>query len=129
MPEHSNWKALGESAWKVRDNAHLHGKTAVGAAVLSAQGNIYTGCNVEHRFRAHDVHSEVNALTTMTAAGDGPAVAVVIAAERDRFTPCGGCLDWIFELGGPECAVAFQCQPGGEFDTLRADELMPHYPC
>ncbi len=67
----------------------------------------------------------------MTSAGDGPpAVAIVIAAERDRFTPCGGCMDWIFELGGPPgVLVTFQGTPGGQLDTLRADELMPHYPC
>ncbi|ART68174.1 hypothetical protein BTO20_05855 [Mycobacterium dioxanotrophicus] len=120
---------LSDAAWGARENAHLHGKTAVGAAALSAQGNMYSGCNVEHRFRAHDVHAEVNALTSMTAAGDGPAVAIVIAAARERFTPCGSCLDWIFELGGPDCLVSFQGQPGGPVETLRADELMPHYPC
>lgn len=120
---------LAPAAWRARTNAHLHGRTAVGAAVLSAQGNIHAGCNVEHRFRAHDVHAEVNALTSMIAAGDGPAVAIVIAADREQFTPCGGCLDWIFELGGPGCLVAFQRTPGAPVDMYRADELMPKYPC
>jgi len=106
----------------------VHGKTMVGAAVLSARGNVYAGCNVEHRFRSHDVHAEVNALTTMAAAGDGPAVAVLVASERDRFTPCGGCLDWIFELGGAETIVSFEPRPGRHRSTYRADELMPHYP-
>lgn len=122
------WSPLGDAAWAVREHARVHGKTKVGAAVLAASGAVYSGCNVEHRFRSHDVHAEVNALTSMAAAGDGPAVAVLIASERERFTPCGGCLDWIFELGGPGCAVAFQGRPGGEPLVLRADELMPHYP-
>lgn len=120
---------LQDAAWEVREFAHLHGKTAVGAAVLSNTGSIYCGCNIEHRFRAHDVHAEVNALTNMASAGDGPAVQIIIAAARDNFTPCGGCLDWIFELGGPECLVSFQGQPHGPLLTLRADELMPYYPC
>jgi cytidine deaminase len=96
--------------------------------VLSSSGGIYVGCNVEHRFRSHDVHAEVNALTNMVSAGDDGAVAVVIAAERDRFTPCGGCLDWIFELGGPDCGVGFQGTPNGSIEVLPAKELMPHYP-
>jgi hypothetical protein len=33
--------------------------------------------------------AEVNALTTMAAAGDGPATAVLVAGERERFMPCG----------------------------------------
>jgi cytidine deaminase len=124
-----DWQRLAKGAWTVRDLARVHGKTRVGASVLSAQGNVYLGCNVEHLFRSHDVHAEVNALTTMAAAGDSLAVAVLIAAQRDRFTPCGSCLDWIFELGGPATLVAFQGdQDRGTIAVLRADELMPHYP-
>jgi cytidine deaminase len=123
------WQQLAEQAWAVRENARVLGKTPVGAAVLSShEGAVYAGCNIEHVFRSHDVHAEVNALTTMAAAGHGPAVAVLVAAERERFTPCGSCLDWIFELGGPKVLVAFQGHHGGPIDVLRADELMPHYP-
>jgi cytidine deaminase len=53
---------------------------------------------------------------------------VLILSDRERFTPCGGCLDWIFELGGADCLVAFQRAPGASLEVLRADELMPHYP-
>ncbi len=125
----ADWNQLAERAWTVRDRARVHGRTMVGAAVMSLQRRVHAGCNVEHRFRSHDVHAEVNALTTMTSAGEGPATAILIASMRERFTPCGGCLDWIFELGGPGCIVAFQGAPGGPFLRLRADELMPHYPC
>jgi cytidine deaminase len=127
-PSDEEWRQLASAAWDARDRARVHGRTMVGAAVLSAQGRVFAGCNVEHRFRSHDVHAEVNALTTMASAGDGPAVAVVVASDRERFTPCGSCLDWIFELGGPACFVSFQGEPGGKLLTMRADELMPHYP-
>jgi len=122
------WRALGQAAWQVREHARAHGPTRVGAAVLTTEGMIFIGCNVEHRFRSHDVHAEVNALTSMVAAGGTTAVAVLVAAERDRFTPCGSCLDWIFELGGAGCLVAFQPRPEASIVALRADELMPHYP-
>lgn len=123
-----DWPGLAEKAWGVRANARAHGPTHVGAAVLASDGTVFVGCNVEHRFRSHDVHAEVNALGCMVAAGGGDAQAILIAAERDHFTPCGACLDWIFELGGPRCLVAFQGVRGGEVVTRRADELMPHYP-
>src|SRR5687768_7490217 len=97
--EDIDWAQLSKRAWAVRENARVHGNTRVGAATLSSEGGIFVGCNVEHQFRSHDVHAEVNALTSMIAAGHSNAVAILIAAERDRFTPCGGCLDWIFELG------------------------------
>ncbi len=122
------WQALGDAAWEVREHARVHGPTRVGAAALTAEGAIFVGCNVEHRFRSHDVHAEVNALTCMVAGGGTQAVAVLVAAERDRFTPCGSCLDWIFELGGAGCMVAFQPKRDARIEALRADELMPHYP-
>lgn len=122
------WQQLADAAWHAREHARVHGKTMVGSAVLSEQGRIFKGCNVEHRFRSHDVHAEVNALTNMVTSGDGSAVALLIASQRERFTPCGACVDWIFELGGPHCLVAFQSAPGGPITCFRADELMPHYP-
>lgn len=122
------WRDLSSAAWRVRRNARIYGPTQVGAAVLSETGRIYFGCNMEHRFRSHDVHAEVSALSAMVASGGERAKALLVAAERDRFTPCGGCLDWIFELGGPECLVAFQSQPDARVEILFARELMPHYP-
>lgn len=119
---------MAKKAWLVRENAYLIGKTSVGCAVLSKSGNIYVGCNVEHKFRCHDVHAEVNAITNMIAAGDTELIAIVIAAQRDRFTPCGSCMDWIFPFGGDFCWVAYQSEPNGELKAFQAGELMPYYP-
>src|SRR6188472_3095923 len=94
------WGRMAAAAWQARDHARVHGKTRVGAAVLTAGDRMFAGCNVEHIFRSHDIHAEVNALASMVAAGHGPATAILVVAERERFTPCGSCLDWIFELGG-----------------------------
>jgi cytidine deaminase len=122
------WETLATAAWEVRRNAHLYGPTAVGAAVLTADGRVFVGCNVEHRFRSHDVHAEVNAITTMVAHGEKKLRAVMIAAERDRFTPCGACMDWIFQFGSDSCEIGWQKKEGGQIEILTAGELMPHYP-
>jgi len=119
---------LAEQAWQVRANARIIGDTKVGCAVLTSDGRTFTGCNVEHKFRCHDVHAEVNAITSMVSAGFRSCVAVVIAAERNRFTPCGGCMDWIMEFGSGETVVGFQGTRGGEIQAYKAHDLMPHYP-
>lgn len=119
---------LAQQAWAVRENSFVIGKTLVGCALFSSRGNIYTGCNVEHKYRCHDVHAEVNALTTMVAAGESSAEIILIVADRERFTPCGGCMDWIMQFGGKETVVAFQNVEDGEFFIFAAKELMPHYP-
>jgi cytidine deaminase len=117
---------LAKAAWSVRDNARVLGKTRVGCAARSSNGEVWVGCNVEHRFRSHDIHAEVNAISSMVAGGQQRLVTVAIAAQRERFTPCGACLDWIFEFGGPECVVAVQNER--KLEVLTAHELMPHYP-
>jgi cytidine deaminase len=93
-----------------------------------ASGRIWLGCNVEYKFRSHDIHAEVNAIGSLVAGGDQRLEAVFIAAERERFTPCGSCMDWIFELGGDSCLVAAQSSPGGQILVFSAGELMPFYP-
>ena len=120
--------ALSSSAWAVREKSYIFGDTKVGAAVLSASGKIYVGCNVEHQFRCHDVHAEVNAVTNMVAAGEYDLVAVFVAAERERFTPCGSCMDWIFQFGKDSCVISYQAQIDGEITSYVFHEMMPYYP-
>lgn len=119
---------LAKAAWEVRNHARILGKTRVGCAALSASGRTWAGCNVEHQFRSHDIHAEVNAISSMVAGGDLKLAALVIAADRDYFSPCGACMDWVFEFGGPECLVAWQGFADGPMKELRASDLMPHYP-
>lgn len=119
---------LSGSAWSVRENARLIGATAVGCVALDAEGRTWPGCNVEHRFRSHDIHAEVNAIGAMISGGCTVLVAVLVAAKRDRFTPCGACMDWIWEFGGPDCLVGVQSRQHGPIEILLAGEIMPHYP-
>ena len=121
------WEKLAKSAWNCRENARVLGKTKVGAAVLS-NGEIFGGCNIEHQFRSHDIHAEISAISGMISSGSKKLDAILVVAERDNFTPCGGCLDWIFEFGGPTCLVGYQTEKSGKITVFEAKELMPHYP-
>ncbi len=120
--------ALVASAWLARAHARVLGGTAVGCAVLGRAGKFSQGCNIEHRFRSHDIHAEVNAISSMVTTGETELRAIAIAAERERFSPCGACLDWIFELGGPTCIVAWASAPDLPPHVLTAADLMPFYP-
>lgn len=123
-----DWAKLSNLSWKVRDNASIIGKTRVGASIVTPDGNYYTGCNVEHRFRNHDVHAEVNAITNMISSGEKKLDVILIVAERENFTPCGSCLDWIFQFGGSDCLVGVQSSINGGIKIFQAKELMPYYP-
>ncbi len=119
---------LAIAAWQVRDKAIIFGTTKVGCAIVTRKGDIFLGCNIEHPFRSHDVHAEVNALSSMVASGGSDPLALVIVAERQLFTPCGACMDWIMHLGSHECMIFAQSQRNGEMRSFTAKELMPYYP-
>ncbi len=121
------WALMATAAWNCRKNARILGKTKVGASTYS-DGKIFGGCNIEHKFRSHDIHAEISAISGMISAGNKKLDAILIVAARTKFTPCGGCLDWIFEFGGPKCLVGYQTKKDGKITTFKAEELMPHYP-
>jgi len=100
----------------------------VGCAVLDERGHISVGCNIEHRYRSHDIHAEVNAISSLVVAGGSNLVAIFVAAERERFTPCGSCLDWIFEVGSEATIVYTQREKNGSVVVHSARQLMPYYP-
>jgi len=118
-------------AWKVRKNAFISptGKTKVGAVVYNKdEESMFPGCNIQHRYRTPDVHAEANAISTLVASGLKTFHIILVVAEREKFTPCGGCMDWIMEIGGPTTQVMFQGELNGNICVYTAEELMPHYP-
>jgi len=125
--EKKTWDKLSNIAWKFSKNARVLGKTRVGCAVLSDK-EIFGGCNIEHKLRSHDIHSEISAISSMVSAGCKKLDAILVVSQRDKFTPCGGCLDWIFEFGGPKCLVGYQTKKTGKITFFQAKELIPHYP-
>lgn len=122
------WTIMSEKSWKSQKNAKVIGTTKVGAAALSSRGEVFVGCNVEHRFRSHDIHAEVSAISSLVSQGEAELMAILVVAERENFTPCGSCMDWIYEIGGPECVVGFQNKESGPIKKFLAKDLMPYYP-
>ena len=122
------WKKLSDMAWLCRKNSRVLGTTKVGAAALSSDGNVFGGCNVEHRFRSHDIHAEVSAISALVSSGAKKLDIVLVVAERENFTPCGSCMDWIYEMGGPNCIIGYQNKESGKIKKFLAKDLMPYYP-
>jgi cytidine deaminase len=123
-----DWEMLSARAWEARERSYLVGNTAVGAALITKDGQVFTGCNVEHRYRINDVHAEVNCITNMVNGGCTNIAAIVVVANRKRFTPCGSCLDWIIQFGELDCLIGYQQSPDSKVIIHSARELMPFYP-
>lgn len=119
---------LSDIAWAVRENARILGKTRVGCACVTMNNRYFSGCNIEHKYRSHDIHAETNAISSLIANGGKDIAYILIVAEREQFTPCGSCMDWIFEIGNEKTMVGFQNKKFGKIKWHTAGELMPFYP-
>lgn len=96
-----NWTPLIELAWQTRDRAYApYSSFHVGAAVQDAQGNIFTGCNVENLSFGLTICAERAAIATAIAAGSRDLRAVVVVADTDTpISPCGACRQVMAEFG------------------------------
>ncbi len=99
----------------------------VGAAVVSRNGSIYAGCNVENASFGLTQCAERAALTTAIAAGEQPGdlVCLVIYIPGDaRHPPCGACRQVMRELMSPDSRV-YSFGDGEAYRVWSADEYLP----
>lgn len=122
-----DWNHLFNLATESRKNAIAH-TTKVGAALITENGKYYSGCNIEQIYRNKDIHAEVCAISKMVSSGVKTFLGIIIVSDRERFTPCGACMDWIFQFGGENTLVAYKNILGGDIEIYEAKELMPYYP-
>lgn len=98
----------------------------VGAVVLTEDGQVFEGANVENAAYPLSACAEQNALRTMAAAGvRSPVIAVAVVGDGDEAcTPCGGCRQVIFEFGAD--ATVYASGDGGRPLVAHIRELLPH---
>jgi cytidine deaminase len=115
-----------QAALDVRQRAYAdYSKFLVGAALLAADGTIYTGCNVENASYGLTICAERAAVFSAVAAGQRKFDLLAIATSGGA-TPCGACRQVLAEFA-PDLAVLLVDvdQPHSVHETnLR--ELLPH---
>jgi cytidine deaminase len=120
-------ESLIEAAQKVRANAYApYSVYSVGAAVLGADGNVYTGCNVENVSFGLCMCAERVAIGQMVSSGCRK-IAEVAVATRDGGTPCGMCRQTLTEFTDePERVMIWLVNDAGERDSFSLAELIPN---
>jgi cytidine deaminase len=98
----------------------------VGAAVLTEQGQVFSGCNVENASYGLTICAERSAIVTAVqqAAGAKLAIRAVAVANGDELpcSPCGACRQVIFEFG-ENAVVIFKGQQG--YMEMPIQDLLP----
>jgi cytidine deaminase len=98
----------------------------VGAAVLTARGEIFSGCNVENASYGLTICAERNAVFQAVAHGARPLViraVVVFTPTAVPTAPCGACRQVLNEFG-PDAEVVSVCD-GPVVNRHRLAELLP----
>jgi cytidine deaminase len=112
-----DWPALRAAATAAAERAYApYSGLRVGAAGLTADGQVVTGCNVENSSYGLTLCAECGLVSALHASGAGAphasgagagalrAVAVV-AGDGQPLLPCGRCRQLLLEAGGPDLLV------------------------
>ena len=125
--------ALVEQALAMRERAYApYSQMAVGAALLSADGRIFGGCNIENAAYSPTICAERCALCAAVAAGAREFVAIAVAGGPADccdelpafFYPCGVCRQVLREFCGDDFAV-ITVRSRQEWQELSLSQLLP----
>ncbi|GLH73555.1 cytidine deaminase [Geothrix limicola] len=126
-PQSPAWTPLLEAAWTARSHAHApYSHFQVGAALLTAEGAVFGGCNVENAAYPVCLCAERGALSAAVAAGlrpGGLVAAVVVTDVAELTPPCGACRQALIEFAG-ELPVLLANHHGRQLHRL--ENLLPH---
>lgn len=116
---------LIEAARQARDRAYApYSDFQVGAAVLTAGGEIISGCNVESTSYGLTICAERIALGSALSQGFRDFQAIALWADGTAKTwPCGACRQWIAEHLPPDAPVIKGTDEGFKHQTV--EELLP----
>jgi len=118
--------SLVEAARAATEESHApYSEYYVGAAIETADGSVYTGCNIENANYSNSLHAEEVAIGSAIADAHREFERIAVTSEeRDGVTPCGMCRQTLIEFCDADFPVI--CDEGdGETTTYRLGELIP----
>ena len=117
---------LVQAARKARENAAApFSKFKVGAALRTAAGKVYHGCNVENATYGLTVCAERVALLSALAAGERKFTAIAVVTQSEEpSTPCGPCRQLMWEYCGDIDVTLANLE--GKTIEYKLSTLFPH---
>ncbi|MEH7108639.1 cytidine deaminase [Bacillus sp. JJ1764] len=117
---------LIEEAKKAREKAYVpYSKFGVGAALLTTDGTLYHGCNIENAAYSMCNCAERTALFSAYSRGDRNFKMMAVVADTERpCSPCGACRQVISELCPRDMKVILT-NLKGDIQEITVEDLLP----
>lgn len=123
---------LLDAAQQARENSYSpYSKFKVGAAVLTDDGQIFSGTNIENASYGLTVCAERNAIFAAVGAGRRKLRALALITQKlpglDFNSPCGACRQVMSEFIAPEAPIYIAVLDGNKRTVFckRMEEIMP----
>ena len=123
---------LVELALEARNRSYApYSHFMVGAALLTNDGKVYQGCNIENASFSPTVCAERTAFFKAISEGDREFVKIAVVGspegEVDRYAaPCGVCRQVMTEFCDPEtCEIIFGISPE-KYEVHLLKEIIPY---
>ena len=121
-----NFEKLFNAAKMVRENAHVpYSNFKVGAAFLTDDNSIVSGCNVENAAYPQSQCAEASAIGNLVSQGFSKIIEVVVIGSGSLIcSPCGGCRQRLREFASLDIQI-HMCNSEGHLKTSTLKELLP----
>ncbi len=121
-----NFDKLFNAAKTVRENAHVpYSNFKVGAAFLTEDGSIISGCNVENAAYPQTQCAEASAIGSLISSGYKKINEIVVIGSGSLLcSPCGGCRQRIREFASLDLKI-HMCNEEGHMKTSTLEDLLP----
>ena len=122
---------LARAAIEARKTAYApYSGFYVGAALLSASGKVYFGCNIENAAYSPTNCAERTAFFKAVSEGEREFTAIAIAGGSGELTgevcpPCGVCLQVMAEFCDPDEFTVYLVKNENECDEVKLRDLLP----
>jgi len=119
--ESTDWAALRDAARSAMAKAYVpYSKFPVGAAALTTDGRLVSGCNVENASYGITLCAECSLVSDLIMSGGGRLVAFAcVDGNGDVLMPCGRCRQLLYEHSDPSMVL----DTVSGFKTI--DEVIP----
>ena len=121
-----NFDKLFKACKEAREQAHVpYSNFKVGAAFLTEDNSIITGCNVENAAYPQSQCAEASAIGNLISSGHKKIKEIVVIGSGDMLcSPCGGCRQRLREFASLDVNI-HMCNTKGHLKTSTLAELLP----